>query len=103
MQVGQVTVVGVVGRDGFGWELKEALAARGIDGSRLVEAVGVQTFTYTKVINGETGEEDRPRLDFIVNRPLREDVERALVAQFSFIRRPFDSIARAGRPPSNRP
>lgn len=79
--VGQITVVGVVGRDGFGWELREALAARGIDGSRLVEAPGVQTFTYTKVINGETGEEDRPRLDFIVNRPLAADVEQALIAQ----------------------
>jgi len=79
--VGQITVVGVVGRDGFGWELREALAARGIDGSRLVEAPGVQTFTYTKVINGETGEEDRPRLDFIVNRPLAADVEHALIAQ----------------------
>jgi rfaE bifunctional protein kinase chain/domain len=79
--VGQITVVGVVGRDGFGWELREALAARGIDGSRLVEAPGVQTFTYTKVINGETGEEDRPRLDFIVNRPLAADVEEALIAQ----------------------
>jgi sugar/nucleoside kinase (ribokinase family) len=41
----------------------------------------VQTFTYTKVINGETGEEDRPRLDFIMNRPLGADVERALLAQ----------------------
>lgn len=79
--VGQITVVGVVGRDGFGWELREALAARGIDGSRLVEAPGVQTFTYTKVINGETGEEDQPRLDFIVNRPLAADVEKALIAQ----------------------
>ncbi len=79
--VGQVTVVGVVGRDGFGWELQEALAARGIDGSRLVEAAGVQTFTYTKVINGETGEEDRPRLDFIVNRPMSEAVERAVIGQ----------------------
>lgn len=79
--VGQISVVGVVGRDGFGWELREALAARGIDGSRLVEAPGVQTFTYTKVINGETGEEDRPRLDFIVNRPLAADVEQALIAQ----------------------
>jgi bifunctional ADP-heptose synthase (sugar kinase/adenylyltransferase) len=33
------------------------------------------------VINGETGEEDRPRLDFIVNRPLAADVEQALIAQ----------------------
>lgn len=79
--VGQVSVVGVVGRDGFGWELREALAARGIDGSRLVEAPGVQTFTYTKVINGETGEEDRPRLDFIVNRPLSAAVEEAVIGQ----------------------
>ena len=79
--VGQVTVVGVVGRDGFGWELKEALVARGIDGSRLVEAAGVQTFTYTKVINGKTGEEDRPRLDFIVNRPMTVAVEQAVIGQ----------------------
>ena len=79
--VRQISVVGVVGRDGFGWELRQALAARGIDGSRLVEAPEVQTFTYTKVINGATGEEDQPRLDFIRNRPLGAEVERALIAQ----------------------
>ena len=34
----------------------------------LVEAPGVATFTYTKLINAQTGEEDLPRVDFVYTR-----------------------------------
>jgi sugar/nucleoside kinase (ribokinase family) len=79
--VGQISVVGAVGRDGFGWELRQALAARGIDGSRLVEAPEVQTFTYTKVINGATGEEDLAAAGLHQELAAGAEVERALIAQ----------------------
>jgi bifunctional ADP-heptose synthase (sugar kinase/adenylyltransferase) len=39
----------------------------------------MQTFTYTKVINSQTGVEDRPRLDFINTAPLAEEVERQII------------------------
>src|SRR5580692_6673863 len=43
----RVSVLGLVGEDGFGWELDRALAARGIDTSLLIRSAEVPTFTYT--------------------------------------------------------
>lgn len=80
--VGKVAVMGVVGDDGFGWELRRALAEQGVDGSLLVEVAGMQTFTYTKLMTTETDEEDLPRVDFVVTRALSEDVELELVRRF---------------------
>jgi rfaE bifunctional protein kinase chain/domain len=90
--VGRVAVLGVVGRDGFGFELRQALEARGIDAAGLVEAPDWQTFTYTKVINGSTGVEDFPRLDFINTRPLPAGVQQRLVADLEAMAPDFDAI-----------
>lgn len=90
--VKDVAVLGVVGSDGFAWELRQALAARGIDGSLLLEVPGLQTFTYTKLINQVSGEEDLPRLDFVVTRSLSEDVEMMLVKRFLECAERFDVI-----------
>lgn len=79
---GRVSVLGAIGDDGFGFELGRALEARGIGSHLLVRAPGLQTFTYTKVINAETGVEDHPRLDFINTRPLDAAVERELAGRF---------------------
>jgi rfaE bifunctional protein kinase chain/domain len=78
----QVSVLGMVGTDGFGFELREALATRGIHTNWLVPAAGIPTFTYTKLLNCQTGEEDVPRVDFVYNRPLPENLERELVRRF---------------------
>src|SRR5262249_12208882 len=79
---GRVDVLGVAGEDGFGYELRCALAARGISPNLLVSAPSVSTFTYTKLLNTSTGEEDLPRVDFINPRPLPEDLDRELTARF---------------------
>jgi rfaE bifunctional protein kinase chain/domain len=63
--VGRVSVLGVIGQDGHGFELRRALGQRGIEGDLLVESAEVQTFTYTKLINSRTGQEDQPRIDFV--------------------------------------
>jgi rfaE bifunctional protein kinase chain/domain len=65
MGIGQVSVLGVIGDDGHGYELRRALESRGIAGDLLVEAPGRHTFTYTKLINSASGIEDLPRVDFI--------------------------------------
>jgi rfaE bifunctional protein kinase chain/domain len=91
--VGRVAVLGVAGDDGFGWELARALEARGIDSSLCLRAAGLQTFTYTKVINAVTGVEDRPRLDFINTVPLDAAVERRLLDVLREAAGPFDIIA----------
>ena len=87
-----VAVLGVTGADGYAWELRQALAARGIDGSLLLEVPALQTFTYTKLINAETGAEDLPRVDFIVTRALTEEVEMLLVRRLLDNAERFDVI-----------
>ncbi|MEJ7605460.1 MAG: PfkB family carbohydrate kinase [Bryobacteraceae bacterium] len=81
-----VSVLSVVGQDGFGSELLQALQHRGIEGNLLVQSPSVPTFTYTKLINRQTGIEDLGRIDFILNSPLPPPVEatilRALPAAF---------------------
>lgn len=90
--VGKVAVLGVIGDDGAGMELTRALTARGIDTGLCMRADGFQTFTYTKVINGETGVEDRPRLDFINTAPLAREVERRVIAMLRDAAGDYDAI-----------
>jgi bifunctional ADP-heptose synthase (sugar kinase/adenylyltransferase) len=85
-------VLGMVGDDGFGYELRGALAARRISHQLLVEAPGVPTFTYTKLINARTAEEDLPRVDFVYTNPLPEEVERELIARLERTAPDYDLI-----------
>ena len=77
--VGSVAVLGVIGDDGFGHELAGALCQRGVASNMLVRAPGMQTFTYTKLINCKTGMEDLPRVDFISTTPLDAKAERQIL------------------------
>jgi rfaE bifunctional protein kinase chain/domain len=76
---GSVSVLGVVGNDGFGHELVKALERHGISSGTLIQALEMQTFTYTKLINSKTGVEDLPRVDFINTRPLDPKVEQQVL------------------------
>src|SRR5687768_17534033 len=71
---GSVTVLGVIGEDGFGWELLRELGSRSISQDLMVVTPTVSTFTYTKLLNAATGEEDQPRVDFINTEPLQSDI-----------------------------
>lgn len=74
--VGEVAVAGVIGDDGFGYELRHALNRRRISSDLVVVSPRVHTFTYTKLLNQATGQEDLPRVDFINTQPLpRRDEE----------------------------
>jgi rfaE bifunctional protein kinase chain/domain len=77
---GTVSVLGILGDDGNGYELRQALARRGIDHSLCLTAPEVCTFTYTKLLNRSNGEEDKPRVDFINMQPLPAKLEARLVA-----------------------
>lgn len=72
----EIRVLGIAGDDGHGYELRQALARRGIDSSLLV--TGPVTFTYTKLINGRTGVEDLGRIDYVAYPPPLE-VEEELI------------------------
>ncbi|MGD0497479.1 MAG: PfkB family carbohydrate kinase [Bryobacteraceae bacterium] len=88
---GKVAVLGLAGRDGFGYELEGALAARGISTELLVRG-DVPTFTYTKLIHCRTGEEDLPRVDWINAQAVPENLERELVARLERAAPDYDVV-----------
>ena len=90
--VQDVAVLGVVGDDGFAWELQSALNTRGIDPDLLIASDDMCTFTYTKLLNTATGEEDLPRVDFINTRDLAEEAEHRLIAQIDSHAPRFDVV-----------
>ncbi len=77
---GRVAIVAVAGDDANGFELARALRCRGINTGHLIADANRQTFTYTKLINGQTGIEDVPRIDFVNTRPPSPEAERAMLA-----------------------
>jgi len=77
--VKNVAVLGAIGDDGFGFELMGALNERGISSELCVKSAAISTFTYTKLINIETGVEDLARVDFINTLPLTEEVDRKII------------------------
>ena len=85
--VGQVSVLGAAGNDGFGWELLDTLTVRKIATDLIVRSSSINTFTYTKVINSETGIEDRARVDFITPEDIPATVEDEIAAH---LRNSFD-------------
>jgi rfaE bifunctional protein kinase chain/domain len=87
-----VAVLGLLGTDGYGYELGRALEARGIESHLLVRAGGVSTFTYTKLINCQTGREDLPRIDFVNTRPLPDELDRELVSRLEKAAPNYDVI-----------
>jgi rfaE bifunctional protein kinase chain/domain len=88
----KTAVIGVRGDDGFGYELDSALAARGIDAGLMVRLPKWQTFTYTKFLNKNNGEEDKARADFINTRSLPAEAERAVIANLNSAVANFDAV-----------
>jgi len=101
MGAGRVTTLGVRGDDGFGYELEQALISRGVDTEPMVKVHGWQTFTYTKLLNLETGEEDQPRVDFISTRPLPEEAEQKVIRNLESAVPAFDAIIIADQAETN--
>lgn len=92
LQPKRVSVVGVRGDDGFGFELARALGERGIDSDLLVPIPNWQTFTYTKFLNATNGEEDQPRTDFISTRPLPASAEEQVILNLRSAAPQFDVV-----------
>jgi rfaE bifunctional protein kinase chain/domain len=90
--VGRVAVLGAAGDDGFGWELARALECRDISSSLLVRDPALSTFTYTKLINAQTGQEDLPRVDHINLKPLAPHLEERLLRTLESQLGAFDVI-----------
>jgi rfaE bifunctional protein kinase chain/domain len=70
-----VSVLGLIGQDGHGYELARCLTERGIESQLVIQEHSVPTFTYTKVINEASGVEDKPRVDFVFSGDIPGQVE----------------------------
>lgn len=89
---GEVAVLGVLGDDGHGWELRRALTARGIQHELCFAHSRFATFTYTKLLNATNQEEDQPRVDFVNTQPLPEDAEAELIRRLEESASGFDVV-----------
>ncbi|GAB4432028.1 MAG: hypothetical protein Fur0044_29520 [Anaerolineae bacterium] len=80
-----VSVVGVIGRDGEGFDLKQGLAQRGVNLIGLLETAERFTPTYTKPMLRSTApggsERELNRLDIKNRSPLSTELETAVIAQ----------------------
>lgn len=90
--VGRVNLLGVVGDDGHGHELMNALSKRGISRDLILHAPGRPTFAYTKLINKNTGIEDQSRVDFISQEPLPESLEERILTHIRDFAGAFDVV-----------
>jgi rfaE bifunctional protein kinase chain/domain len=88
----RVSVLGLIGIDGFGYELKRALEGANIDTRLLMQTAAVSTFTYPKLLNCQTGDEDLPRVDFVNTRPLPDDLDLDLVGLLEKVAPEFEVI-----------
>lgn len=61
----RVHALGFAGSDAHGEELMGALARAGVESEWMIRSSQVHTFTYTKLINSQTGVEDQPRVDYV--------------------------------------
>jgi rfaE bifunctional protein kinase chain/domain len=87
-----VAVLGVIGDDGFGYELERALTANEISAELVVRSTKIPTFTYTKLINATSGNEDRPRIDYIYAEPVPKEVDDAVLQHLRNFWSAFDVI-----------
>lgn len=88
---GRVAVMGAAGDDGHGYELRRALTRAGIESAHLLDSGGA-TFTYTKLLNARSGEEDLGRIDFLPPPRLTAEVEQELIARFARCLPEFDVV-----------
>ena len=76
--VGNVRILGVIGTDSHGHDLKKALCAIGVDTEYLFETPDLFTPTYTKPIDRKTGAE-MARLDVKNRTPMPVDLENRML------------------------
>jgi bifunctional ADP-heptose synthase (sugar kinase/adenylyltransferase) len=88
----RVSVLGVLGDDGFGLELMRALDARNIGHELTVKGARVPTSARTRFINAETGAEDQPRIDTVNVQVLPEEVERKVLTRLESAVGAFDVL-----------
>jgi rfaE bifunctional protein kinase chain/domain len=97
----QVTALGVIGDDGEGYELKQALVERGVDIEPLVQRNDLFTPTYTKpMVRKPNGREHEiQRLDIKNRSPLPSDAEEQVIARLRTLVPKVDAVVVADQVP----
>jgi rfaE bifunctional protein kinase chain/domain len=90
--IGRAAVLGVLGDDGFAHELTRSLNQRGVSTDLLVRCDKAPTFTYTKLLNANTGVEDLPRVDCINTHSLPQAVEQEVIQYLRQFAESFDIL-----------
>jgi bifunctional ADP-heptose synthase (sugar kinase/adenylyltransferase) len=92
----QVAAVGVIGRDGEGYDLKQGLTERGVNIEGLLETPDRFTPTYTKPMlrSADPGGAERElnRLDIKNRQPLPAELEAAVIAQLEWLTPLVDGV-----------
>jgi rfaE bifunctional protein kinase chain/domain len=88
----QVAVLGVIGDDGFGFELDRALRQGSISPELAVRTPALPTFTYTKLLNITNSDEDQPRVDFVNAAPLPAPIEQGVIENIRRAWNEFDLV-----------
>jgi rfaE bifunctional protein kinase chain/domain len=97
----QVTVLGVIGDDGQGYELKRGLTERGVDIEPLIERADRFTPTYTKPVVRESDgrEHEIQRLDIKNRSPLPAEVEDLVIGRLRALAPQVDGVIVADQVP----
>lgn len=97
----QVTVLGIIGDDGQGYELKRGLVERGVDIAPLLEVADRFTPTYTKpmVREADGHEHEIERLDIKNRSPLPRHLEDALLERLRALVPQVDGVVIADQVP----
>lgn len=91
--VGNIIALGLCGQDGEAFELKRALAARGVDVSNLIECANGMTPLYLKPIEEGTGvPRELNRLDIKNRTPLSSAVEEELIDRLRRLAPTVDAV-----------
>ena len=90
----QVTTLGVIGRDGHGFELKQALAKSGVNPQGLIESDEVITPTYTKplAIEKDGRQHELERQDIKNRAPLPTSVEAQVIQRLGELLPGMDGV-----------
>lgn len=92
--IGELLAVGVVGDDGEGYELRQGLAATGVDTERLSVLTESMTSTYTKpLVRAADGSlRELNRLDMRNREPIPSQAEDAIVAHIEAAASDCDAV-----------
>jgi len=88
----QVFLIGIIGKDGDGYELLKALRRFKVNTKYIVRSYDRKTQFYTKFININENIEDKPRVDFINKCPISVEEEGMMIKNVEEVVKQVDAV-----------